>query len=219
MNEWTRRLGVAWRDRPDGLRELDGVDDDLIEMFSSRRRAITTHMEELAAAYRDKYGIEPPPAVLNAMGQAAWSSTRRRKTDPDPGELLERWEATARGHGQRLAWLPGRVVGRGRPTAPAAGSGPMIEQALGRLADGGQASCHRRPRVGSLSYPRRRPRPARFAAPDRATGRTRGARQDPHPAGGRRRLASSSSTKPRWSPPRRRSTSSNRRDRPGEGCC
>src|SRR5690606_4710744 len=33
--ELTRRLGVGWRDRPDGLRELDGVDDELIDAFSS----------------------------------------------------------------------------------------------------------------------------------------------------------------------------------------
>ena len=37
--ELTRRIRVNWRDRPDGLRELDGVDDELIETFSSRRRA------------------------------------------------------------------------------------------------------------------------------------------------------------------------------------
>ena len=32
--ELTRRLGLGWRDRPDGLRELAGVDDELIEAFS-----------------------------------------------------------------------------------------------------------------------------------------------------------------------------------------
>jgi hypothetical protein len=80
--ELTRRLGVAWRDRPDGLRELDGVDDELIVAFSSRRRAITSHVQQLAGAYRDKYGADPPPAVLNAMGQTAWATTRRHKQTP-----------------------------------------------------------------------------------------------------------------------------------------
>ncbi|HUH07433.1 MAG TPA: MobF family relaxase, partial [Egibacteraceae bacterium] len=98
--ELTRRLGVAWRDRPDGLRELDGVDDELIEAFSSRRRAITATVEALAAAYRDKYGVDAPPAVLSAMAQTAWAKTRQRKRDVDPGEALERWEATARRHGR-----------------------------------------------------------------------------------------------------------------------
>ena len=36
-------------------------------------------VQQLADAYRDKYGVDPPPAVLNAMGQAAWATTRRHK--------------------------------------------------------------------------------------------------------------------------------------------
>ncbi|MGI8875749.1 MAG: MobF family relaxase, partial [Egibacteraceae bacterium] len=79
--DMTRRLGVAWRDRPDGLRELDGVDEELIDAFSSRRRAITDAVEQLADAYRDKYGVDAPPAVLSAMAQTAWASTRQRKRD------------------------------------------------------------------------------------------------------------------------------------------
>jgi hypothetical protein len=86
--ELTRRVGVGWRDRPDGLRELDGVEDELIEAFSSRRRAITATVEELAAAYRDKYGVDAPPAVRSAMAQTAWAKTRQRKRDLDPGEAL-----------------------------------------------------------------------------------------------------------------------------------
>ena len=37
--ELTRRLGVAWRDRPEGLREIDGAPEELIEAFSTRRWA------------------------------------------------------------------------------------------------------------------------------------------------------------------------------------
>ncbi len=54
--ELTRRLGVAWRDRPDGLREIDGIDDDLIGVFSTRRRAITDRVDNLIGAYEAKYG-------------------------------------------------------------------------------------------------------------------------------------------------------------------
>ena len=140
--ELTRRLGVAWRDRPDGLRELDGVDDDLIEAFSSRRRAITAAVAELAAAYRDKYGVEAPPAVLSAMGQTAWAATRRRKRDLDPGEALERWEAIARGHGRQLARLPGQVLGRVRQT-PATEPADVLERLLARLAGSGRATFSR----------------------------------------------------------------------------
>ncbi|HUH08316.1 MAG TPA: MobF family relaxase [Egibacteraceae bacterium] len=134
--EMTRRLGVAWRDRPDGLRELDGVDDELIEAFSSRRRAITAAVAELAAAYRDKYGVEAPSAVLSAMAQTAWAGTRQRKRDVDPGEALERWEATARRHGRKLARLPEQVIGRApqRAASDPAGRAAALEQLLARLA-------------------------------------------------------------------------------------
>jgi conjugative relaxase-like TrwC/TraI family protein len=110
--ELTRRLGVAWRDRPEGLRELAGVDDELIEAFSSRARAITAAVEQMASAYRDKYGVDAPPAVLSAMARTAWASTRQRKGDLAPAEALQRWEATARAHGRRLARLPGQVLDR-----------------------------------------------------------------------------------------------------------
>jgi conjugative relaxase-like TrwC/TraI family protein len=141
--ELTRRLGVGWRDRPDGLRELDGVDDELIDAFSSRRRAITAKVEELAAAYRVKYGIDPPPAVLNAMGQTAWSATRRRKHVPDPADALEQWEETARDHGRRLAELPARVISKARPVRPAHEPGADVDRLLAALAAGGRATFSR----------------------------------------------------------------------------
>lgn len=141
--ELTRRLGVGWRDRSDGLRELDGVDDELIDAFSSRRRAITARVEELAAAYRAKYGIDPPPAVLNAMGQTAWSTTRQRKHVPDPADALEQWEATARRHGRQLAALPARVIGKTRPASAGHESADEIDTMLEVLAAGGRTTFSR----------------------------------------------------------------------------
>ena len=110
--ELTRRLGVAWRDRPDGLREIDGVDDDLIDVFSTRRRAITVRVAEMVNAYRYRYGIDPPPAVLSAMAQHATLTTRPGKGTVSAAEAVTAWEATARSLGRRLADLPRRVVGR-----------------------------------------------------------------------------------------------------------
>ena len=142
--EMTRRLRVVWRDRPDGLRELDGVDDELIEAFSSRRRAITVAVAQLADAYRDKYGVDAPPAVLSAMAQTAWAATRRRKRDVDPGEALAAWEATARRHGRQLARLPEQVLGQVRPQPPDAVSGDAaVAQLLGRLGASGRATFTR----------------------------------------------------------------------------
>jgi conjugative relaxase-like TrwC/TraI family protein len=141
----TRRLGVAWRDRPDGLRELEGVDDELIEAFSSRRRAITAAVAHLAAAYRDKYGVDPPPAVLSAMAQTAWASTRRPKRNIDPAHALQRWETKARRHGRKLARLPEQVLGQApHPCASDPADGPdVLEQLLARLAVSGRATFTR----------------------------------------------------------------------------
>jgi conjugative relaxase-like TrwC/TraI family protein len=142
-SELTRRLGVGWRDRPDGLRELDGVDDELIAAFSSRRRAITGAVAQLAAAYRERYGVDAPPAVRSAMGQTAWAKTRRRKRDLDPAEALAVWEATARRQGRRLARLPERVLGRAPHTPTTDPVTPALERLLARLAAGDRATFTR----------------------------------------------------------------------------
>jgi hypothetical protein len=141
--ELTRRLGVGWRDRPDGLRELAGVDDELIEAFSSRRRAITAAVEQLAAAYRDKYGIDAPPAVRAAMGQTAWAHTRRRKQDLAPADALAAWEATARAHGRQLARLPDQVLARRSTRVDLTDWEAVMGRLLARLAATGRATVSR----------------------------------------------------------------------------
>jgi conjugative relaxase-like TrwC/TraI family protein len=139
----TRRLGVAWRDRPDGLRELQGVDDELIVAFSSRRRAITAEVETLAAAYREKYGVDPPAAVRAAMGQTAWATTRRRKQTVEPADALAAWEATARAHGRQLTGLPARILGRAVTGEHTTDWQAVIDRLLDRLANGNAAALSR----------------------------------------------------------------------------
>jgi conjugative relaxase-like TrwC/TraI family protein len=112
--ELTRRLQVGWRDRPDGLRELDGIDDELIAAFSTRRRAITAEVDRLADAYQNRYGTPPPPAVRYRMAQDATLATRGSKREPSAGEALDVWERRARRHGAELAALPAQVIGRTR---------------------------------------------------------------------------------------------------------
>ena len=120
--ELTRRLGVAWRERPDGLREIAGIDDEVIELFSTRRRHITAEVDEMIAAYRDRHGVEPPPAVVSSMAQQATLRTRRRKETLAPDEALDTWEATARAHGRILRDLPSRVADAARRQQPTNGS-------------------------------------------------------------------------------------------------
>ncbi len=138
--ELTRRLGVRWRDRPEGLREIDGVPEELIGVFSTRRRAITAEVARLVAAYEDRYGTAPPPAVRHRMAQDATLATRRSKREPSPAEALEAWERRARQQGTDLAALPAQVLGR----HPAAGSRSSARDELGllleRLASSSRAS-------------------------------------------------------------------------------
>ena len=146
-SELTRRLGVRWRDRPDGLREIVGVDDDLIERFSSRRRHIAAAVSDMAASYHDTYGVEPPPAVLSAMAQQATLATRRGKDDIPPHVALAEWESRARSTGRQLQDLPAQAgVTRDNPIAtppPFEPHAAEIAAVIARLTDGGRTSARR----------------------------------------------------------------------------
>ncbi len=140
--ELTRRLGVAWRERPEGLREIDGVPEELIDAFSTRRRAITAEVARLVTAYEDRYGTPPPPAVRHQMAQDATLATRRSKREPSPAEALQAWESRARQQGTDLASLPGQVIG---PQATSSRSSARDELGLllERLAGSSRASFTR----------------------------------------------------------------------------
>ncbi|TVR18486.1 MAG: hypothetical protein EA387_14435 [Nitriliruptor sp.] len=140
--ELTRRLGVAWRERPEGLREIDGVPEELIEVFSTRRRAITAEVARLVAAYEDRYGTPPPPAVRHQMAQDATLATRRSKREPSPAEALQAWEARARQQGTDLAALPGQVIGR-QESSSRSSTRDELGLLLERLAASSRASFTR----------------------------------------------------------------------------
>ncbi|MBS3941681.1 MAG: relaxase domain-containing protein [Actinobacteria bacterium] len=141
--ELSRRLDVGWRDRPDGLRELDGVSDELIEAFSTRRRAITAEVNRLTTAYQARYGAPPPAAVRSRMAQDATLATRRSKREPTPDEALDAWETTARRHGTELAALPQQIVGRAAPRAHHQSTRDELGLLLERLAGSDRASFTR----------------------------------------------------------------------------
>lgn len=144
--ELTRRLGVAWRDREDdALRELEGVDDELIEAFSVRRRAITAKVAAMVEAYHDSHGIDPPPAMVSAMAQHATLATRKHKRQVDAVEAVAAWEARARKLGRQLSRLPRQVVGRVRPGSAETGEGPEehLDELVDALTESGRATFSR----------------------------------------------------------------------------
>lgn len=91
-----RSLGVSFETRPDGAaREVVGIDARARDLFSSRRRAISDYVTELASAYEERHGVAPKAYQLTLMAEHATLKTRARKLAHPPTReaLLDEWEA------------------------------------------------------------------------------------------------------------------------------
>ncbi|PWV82443.1 conjugative relaxase domain-containing protein, TrwC/TraI family [Prauserella marina] len=92
-------LGVRFAARPDGkAREVVGISPEVMELFSSRRRAITARTRELVEAFETKFGREPNTLELDRLQRQATFATRNAKSHE--GETvearLERWDRQLR---------------------------------------------------------------------------------------------------------------------------
>jgi conjugative relaxase-like TrwC/TraI family protein len=143
--ELTRRLGVVWRDREDGLREIDGIDDDLIDLYSSRRRAIADRLDRLVAAHEAEHGAAPSPAVRWRMAQHATLTTRPTKELLEGGSAVADWRATAMAAGRDVSRQADAVTGRHADAAPATVESTRLTVArmLDHLAESGRATYSR----------------------------------------------------------------------------
>jgi conjugative relaxase-like TrwC/TraI family protein len=132
----TRSLGVLAATRPDGKsREIVGVSEQAMELFSSRRRQITPKSAELAAAFEAKFGRAPNSLELVRLAKQATFATRRAKshTGETREEMLERWDAALRAEiDGGLTDVADSVVALAaeQPTAPAWSPRAVIETAL-----------------------------------------------------------------------------------------
>lgn len=96
-----RRLGVRFvpTPRPGAkvpVREIAGIGADLVDLFSQRRRAITSAYHDLIAEYRDRHGYEPPRTVQYRLAQQATLDTRQSKAAGRPlAEQVSGWRARA----------------------------------------------------------------------------------------------------------------------------
>ncbi|MEV4260570.1 MobF family relaxase [Kribbella sp. NPDC049584] len=121
-----RALGVQFKTRPDGkAREIVGIDQAVMDLFSSRRKAITKKTAPMVAAFEAKKGREPNNLELAYIQQQASLATRKAKshTGETVEQRLERWDRQLRaevrgGLGkvardvlalQQRQWLPGRI--------------------------------------------------------------------------------------------------------------
>ncbi|TCC35094.1 MobF family relaxase [Kribbella sindirgiensis] len=95
----TKSLGVQFKLRPDGeAREIVGIDQGVMDLFSSRRVAITKKTAKIVAEFRQRFDREPNALELERMQERATKATRRAKSHD--GETaaarLDRWDRELR---------------------------------------------------------------------------------------------------------------------------
>lgn len=141
----TRSLGVEFATRPDGkAREVVGVAQDVIDLFSSRRRAVTGRVAEMITEFRQEYGREPSPAERYYFAQQATLATRAAKSHVGEtrAQQLARWaEQCSAQVGTSLAEVARGVFARAQKAADPAGWSPrdVIARALASVAEKKQA--------------------------------------------------------------------------------
>ncbi|MFD4433331.1 MobF family relaxase, partial [Nocardia sp. NPDC058497] len=78
------------------IREIIGVPIDLIEMWSQRRAAISTRLDQLTHAFQTTLGREPGPGEVHQLAEQASLETRPTKHIPaSRAEQRARWIAEA----------------------------------------------------------------------------------------------------------------------------
>jgi hypothetical protein len=95
----TRTLGVRLATRPDGnAREVVGIDQKVMDLFSSRRRAITAKTKTLVAAFDAQFGRAPNSLELDRLQRSATFATRHAKSHHGETvtERLDRWDVQLR---------------------------------------------------------------------------------------------------------------------------
>jgi conjugative relaxase-like TrwC/TraI family protein len=96
--ELTRVLGVRWVTRKDGVaREIEGVSQDVMDLFSKRTVAVGKKAAELIAEYEERHG---PASVLERKHLSEQATLLTRKAKSHTGETneerLDRWEQETR---------------------------------------------------------------------------------------------------------------------------
>jgi hypothetical protein len=109
----TRRFGVKWVPRPDGMGYgIDGIGADLMDVFSHRRDVINEKVDgELVPAFQAEYGRAPNQRELASLMDEANLRTRKGKNGVIDWDSATRvWQAkAARKVGVDLASLYRRV--------------------------------------------------------------------------------------------------------------
>ena len=111
----SRSVGVRFATRPDGkAREVTGIRPEVMELFSSRRRAISAKTAALVKNFKAHHGRDPNALELDRLQRRATLATRRAKTSDGEtaAERLDRWDAELRAEvGEGLAAVARDVLG------------------------------------------------------------------------------------------------------------
>ncbi len=131
----TRRFGVAWTPRKDGMgREISGISEKQMELFSQRRASITEQVREWAREYeRTHDGRKPTQRMLQAAADRAGKLDRKAKPEGklDMRSMLATWAQKMRGAGlgELAAIAPGASgLGPGKEPERAPAAGPTREE-------------------------------------------------------------------------------------------
>ncbi|QFU90949.1 MobF family relaxase [Amycolatopsis sp. YIM 10] len=123
-----RALGVRFAARPDGkAREVVGIDQRVMDLFSSRRRAISKRTATMVEQFEAKFGREPNSLELDRLQRQATLATRKAKShDGETAEArLERWDRQLRAEvADGLAGVARQVLDLPHESRPAAAWSP-----------------------------------------------------------------------------------------------
>ena len=135
-------LGVRFETRPDGkAREIVGVSEQLMEMFSARSRAIGPKVEKLCREWEQLHGAPPNALERTRLAQQATLLTRPSKSHDGEtiGQRLQRWEQQTRAEvGDGLRSVAEQVLAARQDAGPVAEWDPddVVSRAVARVAAG-----------------------------------------------------------------------------------
>lgn len=142
--ELVNRLGVDFEERASAgggrpIREIVGLDPDLLAMWSTRRQHIEVRRAELAAEFRDKHGRAPTPKESIELAQQANLETREAKHEPRAeADQRRAWAAEAEqamGSGEAVQQMMDRVLApRAARAAAVPTASELARQVLDRVA-------------------------------------------------------------------------------------
>ena len=133
----TARFGLEWAPREDGNGfEINGIAQEMMDLFSSRRAAITADVRERAARFEERYGRAPSQRELAQLAQASNFATRKGKEGAlDLAQAHAGWaDRLARTLGVPLASVAPSVWHADAHHAGAAGDAQDADTELARAA-------------------------------------------------------------------------------------